>query len=260
VDAKEKADALARATAVLARSLELVADSVAPMEGGWILRTPSLPLVWNLNQLRIVDPVSPRFVLEQAEVHFTPLPFRHLVAEGDSLGRVLEQPLRREGYKLERELVMAMSAQPRWRTQTPCADVIEPDERGLMKLERRWLAEDERISDEVTDQVLDATRREGRALNEQRFGILDGEGQLAAMTKLRSDGGTAQVEDVFTAPESRGRGFASTLVAHAVMSAQERGAEVVFIVADDDDWPKHLYARLGFVPVGRKWTFHKALG
>jgi hypothetical protein len=44
------------------------------------------------------------------------------------------------------------------------------------------------------------------------------------------------------------------------MSAQERGAEVVFIVADDDDWPKHLYARLGFVPVGRKWTFHKALG
>jgi GNAT superfamily N-acetyltransferase len=151
---------------------------------------------------------------------------------------------------------MAMS-EPRLRK--PSATVIEPDEQTLMELERRWFAEDGRFTSEVTDQVLEATRREGRALNELRFGILDGDGRPAAMTKLRSDGRTAQVEDVYTAPESRGRGFASALVSHAVRTAQDQGVEFTFIIANDDDWPKHLYARLGFAPAGRKWAFHKEL-
>ena len=257
--AGKKAKALARATAFLARSLELIAGSIEPIEGGWVVLTPSLPLVWNLNQLRIVGPMSSRSVLEHAEAHLAPLPFRHLVAEGDSLGRALERPLRREGYKLEREVVMVMAGQPRSRTHAPRVDLIEPDERALEKLERRWLAEDDRISEEVADQVLEATYREGQALHERRFAVLDDDGRPAAMTKLRSDGRTAQVEDVYTAPESRGRGFASALVSHAVTSAQEGGAEFTFIVADDDDWPKRLYARLGFAPVGRKWAFHKDL-
>ena len=33
------------------------------------------------------------------------------------------------------------------------------------------------------------------------------------------------------------------------------GHELIFIVADDDDWPKDLYARLGFDPIGRAWAF-----
>jgi hypothetical protein len=31
----------------------------------------------------------------------------------------------------------------------------------------------------------------------------------------------------------------------------------VFIVADDDGWPKQLYARLGFDPIGRMGMFHR---
>jgi hypothetical protein len=29
----------------------------------------------------------------------------------------------------------------------------------------------------------------------------------------------------------------------------------VFLVADDADWPKDLYVRLGFDPVSRFWSF-----
>jgi GNAT superfamily N-acetyltransferase len=250
-----KADAFARATAFLGRSLELTADTVEPLDCGWIARTPSLPMVWNLNQLRIVTPVAASTVLARAEAHLQGLPFRHLVAEGDEIGEALEQPLRRAGYTLEREVLMVMAGRPR-RTSAR-AEVIEPDERTLAELERRWLAEDDRITAAVLDQVLEATSREGRALGERHFGVRDGDGRLAAMTKLRSDGSTAQVEDVYTAPESRGRGFASTLVSHVAGTAQDRGAELVFIIADDGDWPKHLYARLGFAPVGRKWAFHR---
>ena len=31
-------------------------------------------------------------------------------------------------------------------------------------------------------------------------------------------------------------------------------------MADDNDWPKQLYARLGFEPVGRAWVFHRGPG
>ena len=30
--------------------------------------------------------------------------------------------------------------------------------------------------------------------------------------------------------------------------------ELVFIVGDEDDWPKDLYVRMGFRPIGRTWT------
>jgi hypothetical protein len=31
----------------------------------------------------------------------------------------------------------------------------------------------------------------------------------------------------------------------------------VFLIADDDDWPKELYAKLGFDPLCRYWQFRR---
>jgi hypothetical protein len=41
------------------------------------------------------------------------------------------------------------------------------------------------------------------------------------------------------------------VTAAATRAALAGDAELTFIVADEDDWPKDLYARLGFVPLGR---------
>jgi GNAT superfamily N-acetyltransferase len=65
------------------------------------------------------------------------------------------------------------------------------------------------------------------------------------------------VDDVYTVPEARGRGFARALITHAVALAREAGAGLIFIVADDEDWPKRLYERLGFRAVGHVWQFHR---
>jgi predicted GNAT family acetyltransferase len=70
----------------------------------------------------------------------------------------------------------------------------------------------------------------------------------------------AQIEDVNTLEEFRGRGLASAVVLAAARRAEERGCDVVFLIADDDDWPKDLYARLGFEPVSRTWSFVRVLG
>jgi ribosomal protein S18 acetylase RimI-like enzyme len=79
------------------------------------------------------------------------------------------------------------------------------------------------------------------------------------MTKLRTEGNVAQIEDVYTVPEARGRGHARALVTHAVAVAKADAPELIFIMADDDDWPKELYARIGFERTGRLLQFHKEL-
>ncbi len=233
----------------------MTADSVRAIDCGTVALTPSLPLVWSFNHLRLTKPTSWKRVLETAEEHLAALQFRHVVADTDGIGQALDQPLRREGFNIEREVVMAMADSPRLRVQA--SPVIEPGERAMNRLERRWIAEVRPVTKEALEQILEATQREERAWRERRFAVAGQDGAPAAMTKLRCDGRTAQVEDVYTVPESRGRGFASTLVTHAVALAQQAGHDFVFILADDDDWPKDLYARLGFAPIGRRWVFHK---
>lgn len=251
-------DAFERTADFLRRGLESIADSVRPIDGGWLVLTPSLPQVWNLNHIRLVAPMDYKAALERAEEDLAALPFRHLVADSDALGQALASPLRREGFEIEREVVMAATGRPQKRARS--APVIEPDEQAMMAIERRWYGEDSRVTADAVEHLLEAAKREQRAWHERHFGIIGDDGNLAAITKLRSDGRTAQVEDVYTVPEARGRGFASTLVSHALSQARQGGHAFVFIDADDCDWPKHLYARLGFEPVGRRWVFHKDLG
>ena len=94
-----------------------------------------------------------------------------------------------------------------------------------------------------------------RAVPTARFFVAASEGVDAAVTTLYSDGVVAQIEDVATLRDFRRRGLARATVTAAIDAALEMGHGLVFIVADDNDWPKDLYARLGFDPVGRAWAF-----
>jgi GNAT superfamily N-acetyltransferase len=257
----QTANAIERASNFLRRTAELAADSIQEIDGGWVMTTPSLPHVWNLNQVWLTARVSGKKATELADEHLAELPYRQLLAEG-ALGRDLVSPLRGQGFKVECEVVMTIDRhsddQPAgaWTRDVPA--VIEADEQAMLKVERRWLEEDERVSSsEAIEQLLEAGLREGRAWGERRFGIVSEHGRLAAIAKLRSEGRTAQVEDLYTVPEARKRGFARTLVSHAVRAAQLAGHDLIFIVADDDDWPKHLYASVGFRPAGLRWAFHR---
>jgi GNAT superfamily N-acetyltransferase len=282
-------DLFDRVVAFQLRGLELIADSVQPIDGGWAVLTPSLPKVWSLNHIRLAAgtggglaagtggglaagaggglaagasggrdaPTNYKAALERAEEYLAALPFRHLVADSDALGQALAPALRREGFGVECEVIMAATGLSQ--KQGRSLPVMEPDAEAMAAVERRWFAEDGRVTADAVEHMLEAGKREQRVWHERHFGIAGDEGNLAAITKLRSDGRTAQVEDVYTAPEARGRGFASTLVLHALSLARQEGHDFVFIGADDCDWPKHLYARLGFEPIGRRWAFHKDL-
>ena len=98
----------------------------------------------------------------------------------------------------------------------------------------------------------------GRVLAERigaRFFVSEVDGAMASGCELYQHGDVAQIETVDTLEEYRERGLARSVVLAATDAALAAGADLVFIIADDDDWPKELYAKLGFDAVGRFWQF-----
>lgn len=75
------------------------------------------------------------------------------------------------------------------------------------------------------------------------------------MCELYLDGGTAQIEDVATAERFRRRGLATAVVLSAMEAARSAGADFVFLIADAQDWPKEMYAKLGFREIGITYEF-----
>ena len=61
--------------------------------------------------------------------------------------------------------------------------------------------------------------------------------------------GVGQVEDLFTHPDYRRRGLATSLIAHCVADARAHGAGPVLIGSDPADTPKHMYAAMGWRPL-----------
>jgi GNAT superfamily N-acetyltransferase len=88
-----------------------------------------------------------------------------------------------------------------------------------------------------------------------RFFLASVSGVPAAYCELYRHEGVAQIEDVNTLERFRGRGLARALVWRAAQQARASGDDLVFLMADDNDWPKHLYAKLGFDPIGAFWQF-----
>ena len=81
------------------------------------------------------------------------------------------------------------------------------------------------------------------------------DGRVVSGCQLYSRGGTAQIEAVGTLEGYRDRGLASSVVKRAVAEAFRSGHDLVWILAEEDDWPKALYAKLGFNPAGRFCAF-----
>jgi len=119
-----------------------------------------------------------------------------------------------------------------------------------------WRRDIPGISDES---VADLVGREAVAdavLRIVDLAVLGPDGAPIAGTQLRIDGATAAVEAVMTAPDARGHGHATSLVADAIRRARAAGCDVVWLLAAADDWPKTWYARLGFQEVATSWSAH----
>jgi len=243
-----------RALAEMRRTLRALAGETRVVNGGFVVATAELPLVWSLNQIHLTDPVGFAAAAALAEEHQGRQGYRHIVVEDDAAGRMGEAA-RAAGWKADREVLMALVRQPD--RPTPRRGIEELSEEEMLGLMARWLKEGQPgVSPAGLEQVGEYNRREGRLWHETRLGMRD-DGKPAALTKVRAEGGVGWVEDVYTVPGARRRGYARMLVTEATERLRAAGSECVFIVADDNDWPKELYGKIGFEPVGYMATLHR---
>ena len=88
-----------------------------------------------------------------------------------------------------------------------------------------------------------------------RFFAARVDGEVASYCELYSDGQTAQIENVLTLSRFRKQGLARATVSKALEEARNGRHDLIFLIADQRDWPKELYGKLGFDEVGRIWEF-----
>jgi GNAT superfamily N-acetyltransferase len=248
---------LARFFAFERRLLERLSTRVEPFEHGTAFFDEDYRDRYNSNFLLAEGPltaVPAEALLEAADrlLGDAGYPHREVVVRDASQGERLAPAFGLDGYVVERNVIM-MHRRPPDRTPDLAVEELRfADVRTLLlEINRR---EPYSTSAEIVRLFTDQHGKSERVIG-ARFFAARVEGELAGNCELYVDGLDAQVENVGTLEEFRGKGVARAVVWRAVEEARASGAQHVFIVADDDDWPKDLYARLGFDRIGRTWQF-----
>ncbi len=229
---------LDRILAHLRRTEEAIVDEVRPLGEVTALLTPSLPLVWQLNAVRVEDgdAAAERLVAaaDRALGHAT---HRKLVVHDERVGKRLAGELGR-GWNENRLLVMVRDGDSS-RTVPPGlgGEVDRATGAGTLAAFRReqpfgW-------QEEAVRQLGSMDDRYSRALDAHDF-VAPLDAPVSACRLYVSEG-LAQIDEVGTIERSRGRGFASAAVMAAVAAATTAGC--------DADLPARGRGRLAPAPV-----------
>jgi ribosomal protein S18 acetylase RimI-like enzyme len=170
----------------------------------------------------------------------------------DAQGERLAPAFKKLGWRVDRHVIMALRRAPERTAETKL--VREVGEQALRAPRRRLLENEPWAKPEVVEQLFRGKELIARRLTLRCFAVVV-DGEVVSYTDLYLRGGDAQIEDVGTLPEHRGRGYASSVVLSAVEEARRAGAELIFLFADAEDWPKELYHRLGFDELGHYVKF-----
>jgi GNAT superfamily N-acetyltransferase len=246
---------LDRIVAYLRQTEETVVDEVRRMPHATALLTPALPLVWQLNAVRVEDSdAGPAQLVAAADDALGHASHRKLVVHDQKLGARLAPELSGAGWNVYRLLVMVRDRPPERSVKPGTGGEVDraTGARALAAFRREqpfgW-------QEEAVEQLTAMDERYGRATRARDFAApLD---DPAAACRLYTCDGLAQVDEVGTLERRRRRGYASAAVTAAADVAAAEGCAPIFLLTDAADWPRHLYARLGFSPVGELYEFLK---
>lgn len=230
------------------RRLQLAAaERQVPTAHGIGLFADSAPRVYDANYL-LVDgpPVAPGVLAAEAGASQEHLFHRRVIlTQSDD---AVAAGLIERGYALSVHLVLEHRREPDRLVDTSLVREVAFDQ--LVPVRATAVQAEPWGDPEVARELNDAKRLIIGAVD-TRFFAAYADGEIAAFCELRSDGETAQIEDVETLRAHRGRGLGRALVQHALNEALS-GHDLVFLEALADDWPRQLYAKLGFDVVGRR--------
>jgi GNAT superfamily N-acetyltransferase len=235
-----------------------IAERTSSGRLGQAVLNDHLPRVWSLNYLlaerELGTDVTAGQLAEEADrlLGAAGLDHRKIeVLDGDTAAR-LEAGFRVLGWHVERDLVMTHRRRPDRES-----DISSVEELEASDLDDVW-AEGTRsgpygVDEEVVRQLVE--HKHVLAAAGGRFFAARVDGQIASHCDLYSDGSTGQIEAVMTLEAFRNRGLARAVVTKALAESRAAGDDLTFLLADQDDWPRYLYDKLGFDEVGSIYEF-----
>jgi ribosomal protein S18 acetylase RimI-like enzyme len=247
-------DDLARAFAFIA-SADMAGSRTQRFRYGTAVFMPELPLRYDSNYL-LADRLTPdvdaaALAAEADRLQGTAgLGHRTIMLHDPHAADRLAAGFAALGWGESRFVVMAQRREPERAVDTALA--AETDEETLYAAREAHLLGYQWATREVVGQLLAARRL--IPTQTRHFAVFVG-GEPASWAELYLEGDVGQIEAVVTAEQHRNRGYASAVVLRAAQEARAAGADLVFLVADADDWPRQLYQRLGFDELGRYAKF-----
>lgn len=236
--------------------MERVSTRQEPFEFGVAYFDEEHPERYYSSFLRVearADGLTAEVLAESAERILSDGAYEHrlIVVTDDHLAAELAPAFGALGYRASWSVVMSHRRPSDREGEVPVQEVPFVELRALI---RQMYVEDPEVSDDRADSFTEQQGKKERTIGAKFFvGSVDG--QPTGACELYLEGRDAQVENVGTLERFRSRGVARSLILRAAAVARESGASKVFIVADEDDWPKHLYERLGFDQIGRSGEF-----
>jgi ribosomal protein S18 acetylase RimI-like enzyme len=232
------------------------ASRIEPFPWGRAILHDRLPLVYDLNFLYVEhgEPTAPQLAAEAERIQRAAgHTHRKVVAGGPGVDR-LAPGFAELGWSLERLVVM-----PHRRAPDRARDLGAVEEVGHAALRPVWEAGLRAVPafrgrDDLVSQLLEHRRVVADSVPTRYFAAR-ADGAIASYCELYSRDGVAQIESVTTLPGHRNRGLAGAVVLRALSASREAGADLTFLVAEAADWPRHLYARLGFEEIGGYGSF-----
>jgi ribosomal protein S18 acetylase RimI-like enzyme len=223
---------------------------------GFGVVTPELPLPHDANFVFVERAADAGEAIAEADriLGGAGRDHRVIVTFDDELGKRLRPQFEALGWRTRREVFMVQHRPPQ--KTADLSLVQEVDEADLRPDRMREILGYEWAWPELAEQILDQKLTLADRAETRFFGVPHGD-EFVSWSDLYVAQGVAQVEDVATRQEHRGKGYATAVVLRAVEEGRKAGADLVFLVADDEDWPKELYGRLGFDPVGHLHKFSK---
>ena len=244
---------LERAQKFLVALQERISRSVVPWRGGTAYLHPGLPKVWDVNFLFLTaDDLSAAEIAAEADRIMAPAGCEHRrVGTFDAeRGARLAEEFEALGWETDVHVVMGHRREP-----DKTVDTSMVQELG----DRTWASRLEQThsyagyDSEVDPQMRALYDLTGEVVDKKDFGIV-ADGKVVSFALLFSDGRTGQIEDVATLDGYRGRGYSRAVVQHALEESLARNY-FTFLIADDRDWPKQFYTKLGFDEIGHHYYF-----
>ncbi|HEX8066209.1 MAG TPA: GNAT family N-acetyltransferase [Thermoleophilaceae bacterium] len=229
---------------------ERLATRVERVAAGAAIFRDDLPRAGNLNVLR-VDPESearePAELMQVVEELQAGLPQRSIRVVDDAEAERLRPAFAGAGWVVQRASLMAGLRPPD--RPVDVSSVREVELELLHDAREATLRRAHRDLDSATA-LLAAGGLSPDGVETRAFAALVG-ADVAAYAVARVVGSAAKLTEVAAMERSHGHGLGRAVVWAAAAALRRTGTRLVTMEAEDDDWARSTYQRLGFGEIGR---------